>query len=348
MLDYGFSTNEVDKCVYSKTIGGEHIIICLYVDDMLIFGTCLDIVIETKSFLSSSFDMKDLGEANVILGLRLIREGDSITLTQDHYVEKLLRKFGHYDNTPLSTPYDPCFHLKKNKNDSVDQPMYAQIIGSLLHLMNFSRPDIAYAVGRLSRYTHSPGKDHWKEIAHLMRYLRGTINYGITYSGFPAVLEGYCDANWISDSDETKSTSGYVFTFGGGTVTWRSAKQSIIARSTMESEFVALELAGTEAEWLKNLLAGIPLGIKPTPSVSIHCDNQSAIAVAKNKTYNGKNRHVQLRHNVVKQLQKSGMISIDYVKSEMNLADPLTKPLARKLIFETSRGMGLKPIEYRK
>jgi len=94
----------------------------------------------------------------------------------------------------------------------------------------------------------------------------------IEYRGFPTVLEGYSDANWISDSDETKCTSGYVFTLGGDAVTWRSARQTIIARSTMESEFVALKMAGSEAEWLKNFLANIPLGMKRTPSVSIHCD----------------------------------------------------------------------------
>src|ERR1044072_1391604 len=98
----------------------------------------------------------------------------------------------------------------------------------------------------------------------------------------------------------------------------------------MELEFVALELPGSEAVWLRNFLANIPLGMKPTPSVSIHCDNQSTIVIAKNKTFNGKNRHVRLRHNVVKQLLKDGIISIYYVKSEVNLADPLTKPLDRK------------------
>jgi len=174
-----------------------------------------------------------------------------------------------------------------------------------------------------------------------MKYLRGTMAYAIEYSGFTAVLEGYSDANWISNLDETKSTSGYAFTLGGGPVTWRSVRQTIIARSTMESEFVSLEMVGSEAEWLKNFLANIALGMKPTPSVLMHCDCQSAIAIAKNKSYNGKNRHIQLRHNLVKQLLKSGTISIDYVKSERNLEDPLTKPLGRKMILETSRGMGL-------
>ena len=157
--------------------------------------------------------------------------------------------------------------------------------------MSFSRPDIAYAVGRLIKYTQCPSHDHWDALARIKKYLRGTMDYVIEYSGFPAVLEGYNDANWISDSDETKSTNGYVFTLGGGTVTWRSARETIIARSTMEYEFVALEMAGSEAEWLKNFLANIPLGMKPAPYVSMHCDCQSAIAITKNKNYNGKNRH---------------------------------------------------------
>ncbi|GMI72562.1 cysteine-rich RLK (RECEPTOR-like protein kinase) 8 [Hibiscus trionum] len=216
--------------------------------------------------------MKDMGETNVILGVKIIRKDDSIILSQGHYVEKLLKKFGYFDTKPVNTPYDANTQLKKNIGEPVAQSKYAQIIGSLLRLMNLTRPDIAYAVCRLSRYTHNPNYEHWSAIMKLMRYLKGTINYGIHFSGFPTVLEGYSDANWISDSDEIKSTSGYVFTFGGGTISWKSAKQTLIARSTMESEFIALEL------------------------------------------------------------------------TEMNLADPLTKPLKRKLVNETSRGMGLMPI----
>ncbi|XP_043817370.1 uncharacterized protein LOC122725021 [Manihot esculenta] len=161
-----------------------------------------------------------MGEANVILGVRIIRKNDSLMLSQQHYVEKLLRKFGHFNIKPVSTPYNPNCQLEKNRDDSIVQSEYAQIIGSLLHLMNFS----------------------------------------------------------------------------------------------------------------------------PTPSVSMRCDCQLAIAIAKNKTFNGKNRHIRLRHNVIKQLLKDETISIDYVKSEVNLADPLTKPLGRKIIDETSRGMGLEPI----
>jgi len=166
--------------------------------------------------------------------------------------------------------------------------------------MSYSRPNIAYAVGRLSRYTQCPNQEHLYALTRLMRYLRGSMDYAIEYSGFSTILERYNDANWISDSDETKFTNGYVFTLGGGAITWRSTGQTIIARSTMEYEFVALEMAGSEAEWLKNFLSNIPLWMKPTLSMSIRCDCQSARAITKNKNYNGKNIHIQLRHNLVK------------------------------------------------
>ncbi|XP_070031594.1 secreted RxLR effector protein 161-like [Nicotiana tomentosiformis] len=181
-------------------VDNDYVIICLYVDDMLIFGTSLNIVQSTTLFLSANFDMKDLGE------------------------------------------------LKKNNGDPVAQSKYAQIIGSLMYLINFTRPDIAYDVCRLSIYTHNPNREHWSSLDRLMKYLRGTMNYGILYSEFPSTLEGYSDTNSISNSDETKSISGYVFNLGGGAISQKSVKQTIIARSTIELEFVALELAGSEVE----------------------------------------------------------------------------------------------------
>ena len=149
----------------------------------------------TKRFLASLFDMKDMGEVKVILGVKITMMGDSIMLSQEHYVEKILKRFEHFVSKPVSTPYDANTHLMKNQGDPEGQAQYAQICGSLMHLMNFSRPDIAYAVCRLSRYTHNPNNDHWSALARLMKHLRGTMNNGILYSGFSSVLEGYSDAN---------------------------------------------------------------------------------------------------------------------------------------------------------
>ena len=211
--------------------------------------------------------------------------------------------------------------------------------------MNCTRPNIAYSVSKLSRYTSNPGVEHWKAIIRVLRYLRFTRNIGLNYTRYPAVLEGYCDANWISDTRDSKSTSGYVFTLGGAAVSWKSSKQTCIARSTMESEFIALDKAGEEAEWLRHFLEDIPNWPKPVPAICIHCDSQSAIGRAQSHVYNGKSRHIRRRHNTVRQLLSNGIISVEYVKSKDNIADPLTKGLARELVEISSRGMGLKPIK---
>ncbi|KAF5959243.1 hypothetical protein HYC85_000452 [Camellia sinensis] len=166
-----------------------------------------------------------------------------------------------------------------------------------MYLMNCTRPDIAYAISKLSRYTSNPGEDHWKAIIRVLRYLRFTCDHGLNFTRYPAVLEGYCDANWISDTKDSKSTSGYVFTLGGVAVSWKSTKQTCIARSTMESEFIALDKAGEEAEWLRHFLEDIPMWPKPVPAICIHCDSQSAIGRAQNHMYNGKSRHIRRRHN---------------------------------------------------
>ena len=171
-----------------------------------------------------------------------------------------------------------------------------------MYLMSCTRPDIPYAVSKLSRYTSNPGTDHWKGIVRVLKNLHFTRSYGLHYTRFPAVLEGYSDASWISDIKDSKSTSGYVFTLGGAAVSWKSSKQTVITRSTMESEFVALDKCGEEAEWLRQFLEDIPKWPKPVPAICIHCDNQSAIGRAQSNMYNGKSRHIRRRHNTIRQL----------------------------------------------
>jgi hypothetical protein len=162
--------------------------------------------------------MKDLGKADVILNIKLIKGENGITLTQSHYVEKVLSHFGYKESKPSPTPYDPSLVLWKNKRIGRDQLRYSQIIGSLMYLTSATKPDISFAVSKLSRFTTNLGDDHWHALERVMHYLAGTMDYRIHYSGYLAVLEGYSDANWISDVDELYATSGYVFTLGGPVV----------------------------------------------------------------------------------------------------------------------------------
>nr|KYP73871.1 Retrovirus-related Pol polyprotein from transposon TNT 1-94 [Cajanus cajan] len=312
-------------------------------DDILIFGSNLHVINDVKSFLCSNFEMKDLGVVDVILGIKLIKYHDGIVLTQSHYIEKLLRKFNYFDVKPVSTSFDSSIKLKKNIGESVSPLKYSQITGSLLHLSNFSRSDIAYVIGRLGRYTHNPDHLHWLTLERLFRYLKGTINYGIHYAYYHVVVKGFSDVNWIFDSDETKSTSGYVFTLTRGAVAWKSAKQTI-SRFTMEAEIIALDTTSSETGFLKNLLYDLPLLNKPIPPISMHCDSQVAIAKVTSKNFNEKRRHLRIRHKSIRNLITHCIISVDFIRFKSNLADPLTKGLTRQQVLESSREMGLKSI----
>ncbi|GJU16877.1 hypothetical protein Tco_1144843 [Tanacetum coccineum] len=205
-----------------------------------------------------------------------------------------------------------------------------------MYVMTSTRPDIAYAVGRLSRFTSNPSRHHWHAITRVFKYLKCTMNYGLSYVGYPSVLEGYSDASWINHVEDSSSTSGWVFLLGGGAISWASKKQTFITGSTMESEFVALVAAGKEVEWLRNLIHEIPIWPKPIAPISIHCDSVTTLAKAYSQIYNGKSRHLGVRHSMIRELIMNGVISIMFVRSQHNLADHLTKALARDLVIKTN------------
>jgi hypothetical protein len=190
----------------------------------------------------------------------------------------------------------------------------------------------------------NPGNDHWHALKRVLRYLKGTMSFRIHYSGHPTVLEGYSDVNWISDIDQIYATSRYVFTLGGGAMSWRSCKQTIVTKSTMDVELTALDTASAEAEWLRELLFDLPVIEKPIPAILMNCDNQIVITKVNSAKDNTKStRHVKRRLKSVRKLRNSGVIAVAYVQTDKNLADPFTKGLSRNVIEIASREMGMRP-----
>nr|GEX18098.1 zinc finger, CCHC-type [Tanacetum cinerariifolium] len=235
VLSSGFLLNESDKCVYSKfDSSGKGVIICLYVDDMLIFGTDQNQVDKIKKFLSSKFSMKDMGEADVILGIKIKRENIGIVITQSHYIDKILKKFNREDCSPMSTPMDPVEKLKPNTGKPVDQLEYSRAIGCLMYAMTSTRLDIAYAVG--------------------------IMNYGLSYVGYPSVLEAYSYASWIHHVEDASCMSGWVFLLG-------EVPFHGLPRRKLASRVLAA--AGKEVEWLRNFIHEIPIWPKPIAPISI-------------------------------------------------------------------------------
>ena len=174
MMTNGFKINECDKCVYVKNTEHGFVILCLYVDDILIMGSNNEVIKTTKEMFNNKFDMKDLGVANVILGIKISKTSDELILSQSHYIEKILKKFKQNYSSPMRIHVDVNLHLSKNNGKCLSQQEYAQAIGNLMYVMNCTRPDIAYAVNKLSRYTSNSGLDHWKAIVRVLRYLKYT------------------------------------------------------------------------------------------------------------------------------------------------------------------------------
>ncbi|GJT68306.1 hypothetical protein Tco_1019786, partial [Tanacetum coccineum] len=212
--------------------------------------------------------------------LRIKHESNGIAIFQSHYIEKVLKKFNYFDCTPVSTPLDISEKMMPNNGQAVSQLKYSRVIGCLMYAMTCTRHDIAFVVGKLSRYSSNPSTQHWQVIQRVLKYLKKTMDYSLVYIGYPLVLEGYTDASWISNTKGNSSTSGWVFLLGGGAISWASKKQTCITSSTTESEFVALAAAGKEAEWLRNPILEILLWSKPIAPISIHCDSAATMAKA--------------------------------------------------------------------
>ena len=193
---------------------------------------------ETKKYLTSRFKMKDLKEVDTILCIKVKKHSGGYALCQSHYIEKILLKFQYLGIKEVTTPYDSTVKLIENSGRVVAQLEYASAIGSLMYAMHDTRPDISFTVCKLSRYINNPSTEHWKAIGRVFGYLKLTIGLGLYYTNFPLVLEGYIEASWITNASGNKATFDWVFTLGGGAISWAFKKQTYISHSTMEYEFI--------------------------------------------------------------------------------------------------------------
>ncbi|KAL7594468.1 hypothetical protein Lser_V15G31405 [Lactuca serriola] len=228
---------------------------------------------------------------------------------------------------PISTPIEQnskiCAHEGKELDDGT---MYRQLVGSLIYL-TLSRPDIAYAVGVMSRYMQSPKKPHLDAARRILRYVKGTINYGLLYKrGEDCKLVGYCDADYAGDHDTRRSTTGYVFKLGSGPISWCSKRQPTVSLSTTEAEYKAAAVAAQESTWLVLLMED--LHQKVDYAVPLHCDNQSAIRLAENPVFHARTKHVEVHYHFIREKVLMEEIEMRQIKTDDQIADLFTKGLS--------------------
>ncbi|KAJ4744606.1 Gag-Pol polyprotein [Rhynchospora pubera] len=349
MQEEGFERSGYDHCVYMKgKVGGTFTLLLLYVDDMLIASNDHDEIESLKLDMSKRFATKDLGEARKILGMRIHRDRErgKLWLSQTEYVDKILERFDMVNCKPVTTPLAGHFKLsKKNSPKNAQERLkmekvpYLSAVGSLMYAMVCTRPDIAHAVGVVSRYMSNPGWENWQAVKWILRYLKGTRGLRLCFGGDSKLaIEGYVDADHAGCSETRKSTTGFVFTIGGGAVSWMSRLQDIVALSSTESEYVALTEAVKEMLWLKRLLA--QFGLKQMEYV-VHCDNQGAIHLSKNAAYHSRTKHIDVRYHFIRDVLDHRKLVVRKVHTKENVADMFTKVVPPDKVIFCRRQSGL-------
>eukprot|EP00253_Pinus_taeda_P008900 PITA_08900 len=222
--------------------------------------------------------------------------------------------------------------------DYMSKVSYASTVGSLMYAMVYTRPDIAHAVGVVSRYMNNPGKEHCMKEKWILRYLKGTTNQALCFGGSNISLQGYVDADRASDKDNRRSTTGYVFTVGGIAVSWVSKIQSVVALSKTEAKYVAATEASKEMIWLQRFMG--ELGKKHDMG-TLYNDSQSAIHLAKNSTFHSRTKHIQLRYHLIRSVLEDGELKLEKIHTSQNLANMLTKVITREKLRICSVSIGL-------
>ncbi|KAK8951018.1 hypothetical protein KSP39_PZI003140 [Platanthera zijinensis] len=328
LLENGFAKTVSEPGMYIKRDqNGDVLIVCLYVDDLLITGSNLDKINSFRSYIKASFEMTDLGLTRYFLGLQIQQLPNVTYISQSRYAEDILTKFNMSDSKPAATPMITGEKLSKEDGEEKTSPeVYRSLIGSLMYLTN-TRPDIEHAVSIASRFMQSPSIKHMIAAKRILRYLNGTRSLGLRYEkGDNCNITGYSDSDWAGCSDDRKSTSGYMFYIGPNPISWCTRKQKTIALSSTEAEYTALSETVREAIWLRQLLTEIK-GKEVSP-VKIMVDNTSAIALAKNPIFHNRTKHLQIKLHHTRDLVSRGEIELSYCKTENQIADALTKPLS--------------------
>ncbi|GKB15038.1 retrovirus-related pol polyprotein from transposon TNT 1-94 [Tanacetum coccineum] len=329
----------VDNILFTKKSKSHLIIVQIYVDDIIFGSTSQSLCDDFAKIMHDKFEMSMMGELNFFLGLQTKQMKGGIFFNKSKYIKEMLKKFGLEDSKPTKTPMSTEIKLTKDDEaNSVDSSKYRGMIGTLLYL-TASRPDIMFSVFLCAHFQENPKTTHLEAIKHIFRYVRGTTHLGLWYpkgAGVETVV--YADSDHACDYVDLKSTSG-VCTFMGCCFTyWFDKKQTALAISTTEAEYVSAEKACQQALWMKQALIDYYIRLD---DVLIMCDNKGAIDLSKNPVQHSRTKHIEIRHHFLRDNVQKGNISIEKVASEDNIANIFTKPLKREVFNYLRLGLGM-------
>ena len=342
----GFTKCPLEHAVYTKREGDESLIIGVYVDDLIITGTSVANIVKFKNEMSREFEMSDLGKLSYYLGIEVNQGKGYIELKQTAYAKKVLEKAGMRDCNSVKYPMEPKIQMHKDENGKPVNPTeFKSMVGGLRYLVH-TRPDIAYAVGVVSRFMERPTTLHQNAVKRILRYVKGTLSYGLMYTKGRGnyLLSGFSDSDLAGDIVDRKSTGGMAFYLDESLITWVSQKQRCVALSSCEAEFMAATAAACQGMWLHRLLSQIS-DIKAGPVV-LYIDNKSAIDLARNPVFHGRSKHIDVRYHFIRECVENGSIVIKHVSTDQQRADVLTKAMSITKFEKMRKLLGIRDLSH--
>jgi len=323
VISVNFQQSQYDPSLFiSKTSNGIAIAL-VYVDDILITGSDSKSISNLLDTLTSSFQMKDLGEAQYFLGLEVHRTKTGLFVNQHKYLNEIIEKANLQFSNPAITPMEVNLKLYKDEGDLVsDSAMYRSLVGSLIYL-TISRPDISFAVNVVM---HTPRHLHLAAVHRIIRYLKGTAKRGIFFpSQNDLKLSAFADADWAGCPNTRRSTTGWCVYLGDALVSWKCKKQDRVSRSSTEAEYRAMSAACAEIIWLRGLLTD--LEITQFTSTPLHADNLSAIQISVDPVFHERTKHIEVDCHFIRNAVDRELITLPHVPSNLQTADIFTKAL---------------------
>lgn len=339
LIDMGFEQSNADPCLFAKKIGDKKVLLTLYVDDGLVAATDQETATNFLKDLEGRLKITSK-PASYYLGLEIEREKDgSVFIMQECYTKKILERFKMADCNSISTPIESG--VTTEEKSSEENFPYREAVGALAYLMMGTRPDIAYAVGVVSRKLESPTKKDWQKVKRIFRYLKGTLTYGIRYKSGKVctrAIKGYSDADHGGDAETGRSTTGVACIFAEAIVSWLSQRQTSVAISTTEAEIVAASEGARELVWLQRIFRFMTT-LDTTPILFV--DNEAAIRLANNPEFHKRTKHIRVRHFFVRETVQEGLVDVQKVSSADQLADIMTKPVPKPRLVRIRAELGL-------
>jgi hypothetical protein len=326
LLELGFIASKADTSLFVYISAGIRLFALVYVDDIIFTRSSAAAVDDLICSLSLDFPIKDLGSLNFFLGTEVQRSSSGLHLCQQRYITDLLTRTNMQLAKPVSSPMSAASTLSQFDGISLSDPtLYRSTVGAL-HYLSITRPDIAFAVNKVSQFSHAPRETYWAAVKRILRYLKHTISYGLLIQPSPSSqLVAFSDADWAGCPDDRKSTSGYCTFLGCNLLSWTVKKQPTVSRSSTEFEYKALANAAVELIWIQSLLKELGVFLPTAPI--LYCDNIGATYLTSNPLFHARTKHIEIDYHFVRNRVAQKSLTVKFIPSKDQLADVLTKPL---------------------